>query len=245
MMPTHSYLVCAIQRSGSSLLCEALKSTQVAGYPEEYFIDAHFEQSDWAQQNGLNTRAAFVDHVLNAGTSANGMFGSKMMRNYFRPVVEGLQALDGYASLPAPALLDKLLPNLRYIWLERQDKVRQAVSWALAAQTGIYSAAQSATQTPQQAPTFDYTLIDNLYNLVLECDADWQAYFTDNQIEPFKVDYEAFVVNYEATVRDVLAFLAVEPPAEIAPPPIRRQATALNEAWVAQYRAQKWGAARA
>src|SRR4051794_33551393 len=35
--PTCSYLVCATPRSGSTLLCEALKSTGVAGVPEEYF----------------------------------------------------------------------------------------------------------------------------------------------------------------------------------------------------------------
>src|SRR6201991_2549603 len=35
--PNRSYLVCATPRSGSTLLCEALKSTGVAGRPEEYF----------------------------------------------------------------------------------------------------------------------------------------------------------------------------------------------------------------
>ncbi|MGZ5376146.1 MAG: Stf0 family sulfotransferase, partial [Solirubrobacterales bacterium] len=37
MKPARSYLVCATPRSGSTLLCEALKSTGVAGRPEEYF----------------------------------------------------------------------------------------------------------------------------------------------------------------------------------------------------------------
>src|SRR4051812_14956062 len=32
-----SYLVCATQRSGSTLLCELLKGTDVAGVPDEYF----------------------------------------------------------------------------------------------------------------------------------------------------------------------------------------------------------------
>ena len=32
-----SYLVCATPRSGSTLLCEGLKATGVAGRPEEYF----------------------------------------------------------------------------------------------------------------------------------------------------------------------------------------------------------------
>ena len=32
-----SYLVCATERSGSTLLCELLSGTGVAGRPEEYF----------------------------------------------------------------------------------------------------------------------------------------------------------------------------------------------------------------
>ncbi len=32
-----SYLVCATQRSGSTLLCELLKGTDVAGVPDEFF----------------------------------------------------------------------------------------------------------------------------------------------------------------------------------------------------------------
>ena len=37
MPATVSYLVCATPRSGSTLLCEGLKATGVAGRPEEYF----------------------------------------------------------------------------------------------------------------------------------------------------------------------------------------------------------------
>jgi trehalose 2-sulfotransferase len=35
--PVRSYLVCATPRSGSTLVCQALKGTGVAGRPEEYF----------------------------------------------------------------------------------------------------------------------------------------------------------------------------------------------------------------
>jgi LPS sulfotransferase NodH len=35
--PTLSYLICSTPRSGSTLLCEALTNTGVAGSPEEYY----------------------------------------------------------------------------------------------------------------------------------------------------------------------------------------------------------------
>ena len=37
MKPERSYLVCATPRSGSTLVCQALEETGVAGRPEEYF----------------------------------------------------------------------------------------------------------------------------------------------------------------------------------------------------------------
>ncbi|MBA2364790.1 MAG: hypothetical protein H0V86_14810, partial [Chloroflexia bacterium] len=37
MHPHTSYLICGTPRSGSFLLCEALKNTGLAGMPEEYF----------------------------------------------------------------------------------------------------------------------------------------------------------------------------------------------------------------
>src|SRR5690242_19491713 len=37
MHPCCSYLICATPRSGSTLLCEALINTDLAGRPEEYF----------------------------------------------------------------------------------------------------------------------------------------------------------------------------------------------------------------
>ncbi len=35
--PNTSYLICATPRSGSTLLCEALDNTGLAGHPKEYF----------------------------------------------------------------------------------------------------------------------------------------------------------------------------------------------------------------
>lgn len=39
MRPELSYLICATPRSGSTLLCEAMQNSGIAGCPEEYFED--------------------------------------------------------------------------------------------------------------------------------------------------------------------------------------------------------------
>lgn len=57
MNPSRWYLVCAVQHLGSSFLSETLKSTDVAGVPEEYFLA--FTEGDCARhlenkQEGAN-----------------------------------------------------------------------------------------------------------------------------------------------------------------------------------------------
>ena len=47
-----------------------------------------------------------------------------------------LAAIDSFKGLETAQLLSKAFPNIRYLWLMRQDKARQAISYQLASSTG-------------------------------------------------------------------------------------------------------------
>ena len=102
-----SYVVCATPRSGSTLLCELLKDTGVAGRPEEYFearsdtgVPPHpGDYLDNLPRTGAGIRddttpprapehssllglASYRDHLdrtFELGTTPNGVFGAKLM----------------------------------------------------------------------------------------------------------------------------------------------------------------------
>ncbi len=236
-----SYAMCAVQRSGSFLLCEALKNTGLAGTPEEYFLyhedDNSWENSWWAQEHGVESQSDYINLVLEKGTTPNGVFGTKLMWNYFPRVIRYLQQMPDYAGLDAPQLLRQLFPNLHFIWIVRQDRVRQAVSWAIAAQTDIYAAWQAEVRPPTQKPVFDFTLIDNLHELVLAGEQGWQNFFAVCGVTPFKVVYEEFVAAYEATALQILDFLHVPYSNNLSfgERKMKRQATALNDEWTQRY----------
>jgi trehalose 2-sulfotransferase len=240
-----SYAICAVQRSGSFLLCEALKNSGLAGMPEEYFLykedEGFWENGWWTQQHGVTSRRRFIDLVLAKGTTANGVFGAKLMWNYFPHVIRCLQELPEYQEMEAPQLLGTLLPNLHYIWLVRADKVRQAVSWAVAAQTDIYAAWQAEIRPPKQEPVFDFAQIDLLYNLILEGEAGWQAFFQVNKITPLRVVYEELVDSYEATALQILDYLEVTYPQNLVfgERRLKKQAAARNDEWADKYREMK------
>ena len=240
-----SYAVCAVQRSGSSLLCEALKNTGLAGVPEEYFLyhedENSWENGRWAREHGVISQPDYIRLVLEKGTTSNGVFGTKLMWNYFPYVIRYLQRLPEYAGLEAPQLLYKLFPKLHFIWIVRDDKVRQAVSWAVAAQTGIYAAWQVENNPPVQEPKFDFVLIDNLHRLILEGEQGWQNFFAACGVTPFKVVYEELVATYETTALEILDYLHVPYPDNLVfgKRKMKKQATTLNDEWTQKYRAMK------
>jgi LPS sulfotransferase NodH len=173
--PDISYVICAVQRSGSFLLCEALKNTGLAGNPEEYFLNGEgWEDRWWARQHGVTSRSDYLHLVHEKGTSPNGVFGTKIRWNYFQTMLKSLRVLPDYREMEAPQLMAAVFPNVHYIWITRRDKVRQAVSWAKAAQTDIYAVSKGKMPEPKHEPEFDFAFIDQLYQLVLEGETGWR-----------------------------------------------------------------------
>src|ERR1041384_2279142 len=107
MKPKISYVICAVQRSGSFLLCEALNNTGLAGVPEEYFLNNEegWEDGTWARQHGVKTRPDYLNLVFEKGTTSNGVFGAKVMWNYFHDMLKRLRELPQYQDLDAPQLM--------------------------------------------------------------------------------------------------------------------------------------------
>ena len=165
MTPELCYLVCATPRSGSTLLCELLEQTGVAGRPDEYFEALRHsgvprrphEYFDPELHPDIVDRLAFREMpdrpptpnplwapdtydrylawALEEGTTPNGVFGAKIMWGYLEDFVALMRRVEGFAELPVPEVLDWAFPGLRYVRITRRDKARQAVSLWKAVQT--------------------------------------------------------------------------------------------------------------
>ena len=238
MKPHISYVICAVQRSGSFLLCEALKNTGLAGMPEEYFLNGEgWEDGWWAHQHGVRSRSDYLHLVFEKGTTPNGVFGTKIMWNYFHTMLKSLQELPEYRTMETNPLMAALFPNVHYIWIIRRDKVRQAVSWAKAGQTDVYALSNGEAPKPKKEPTFDFEFIDQLYNLILEGEAGWGNFFEAGGVQPFRVVYEELVEAYEPTALRILEYLNIPYPKDLVfgERRLQKQADGLNEAWAEKY----------
>jgi LPS sulfotransferase NodH len=173
MAPRTSYLVCATPRSGSTLVCQALAETGVAGRPEEYFealrhsgrprrpeeyflgvedqsIRDHLGErsigGEPTPRSPLWSRTAYdryLDWTFEAGTTPNGVFGAKLMWGYFGDFVSLLRNVPAYRDLPLADLLPAVFPDVTFVRVIRANKLRQAVSLWKAVQTATWREDQS------------------------------------------------------------------------------------------------------
>lgn len=179
MSPERSYLVCSTPRSGSTLVCQALAQSGVAGRPEEYFealrhsgrprkpeeyftgvtdtsiLDHLTERvvgDDPPQRSPLWSRTAYdryLEWVFAAGTTDNGVFGAKLMWGYLGDFVSLLRNVAAYRDVPLADLLPTVFPDVQFVRVIRANKVRQAVSLWKAVQTAAWSESHDA---PKEAP---------------------------------------------------------------------------------------------
>ncbi|HLJ69544.1 MAG TPA: Stf0 family sulfotransferase [Chloroflexota bacterium] len=233
-----SYFVCFTSRSGSTLLCEALSSTGVAGRPEEYFNigqgDDPAKEPPWKAALLTKPLAEYIPIACEFGTTPNGVFGSKLHLWHLQAMETGLAGTqEGDGRLLAERLRE-VFPNPRYIWITRRDKVRQAVSAFKGKQSRAWTSRAAGAKRPL---AFNFPLVEASLRQMVREEAAWAQFFTDSGIVPYTVIYEDLVRDYEATLRGVLDFLDIPlPEGFVFPAPrLRKQADALSEIWVRRY----------
>ena len=271
--PSHSYLICTTPRSGSTLLCEQLIATGSAGVPDEYFQQLRSTGMPMTPRDYLrgvagdivpteNREGELVQHELfdphrfcdfeeylqwvrDTATTPNGAFGAKLMWPYFAGLVDGLTTVPGCHATESPHdLLARVFPGLRYVWLRRMDKVRQAVSLWRAIQTWNWrtDAKAAGGDGGQAKPDLRYSFeaIDHLRRQLVASDRAWEIYFEAAGLEPLTLRYEDFSHDLHATVTRILRHVGVTYPAEAdyGVPGTARQADALSERWVSDFRAE-------
>jgi LPS sulfotransferase NodH len=96
------------------------------------------------------------------------------------------------------------------VWLRREDKLRQAISWWRAAATGEY--ALTPGNSPVPPPAFDRDAIERLIRYAEWCDDGWRRWFPAHQIQPLEIEHEDLVTDPDEAMRDVATFLDIAVP---------------------------------
>ncbi len=191
----------------------------------------------WEERWGTPSRIAYLQRVLSQKTAVNGVFGTVVMWSYFERMLQLLQEIPRYKNLNGAQLLAAVFNEPKYIWMRRRNHVEQAVSWAIACQTGAWTQKAEEKSLPRAVPKFDFKVIDEWCNRIAAHDEGWANYFRENQIEPLILFYEDVVASHRTAAEHVLEFLElpIPPSLEIPPPAVEKQATRISEDWAARY----------
>ena len=239
-----SYAVCTNPRSGSWLLCDGLASTSIAGNPREWFnnTEERAQRSQWdISQFSRPIYSLYIDHVRELATTPNGVLGIKLHYYQFAELPSKLSGLDEYRHLSSAELLPLLFPHLRYVWLRRRDKVRQAISYYRAHKTQAWWSVDGATATEGQGQEteieFDPLAIERIEKVLLENDSAWEQHFKGIRACPFEIFYEDLVADYSGSIRQILSWLDIAGAKAvwIQEPRLKRQSDTRTEEWLTRY----------
>jgi LPS sulfotransferase NodH len=156
-------------------------------------------------------------------------------------VLEKLGQLPRFAGLDRAEAFGALFPNLHVLRLTRRDRVGQAVSWARAAQDGVWVVSDTEVAAPASEPAYTYDFVAGLEGLLVEGERGWPELCAEMRVTPFEIVYEELVdpSTYEPTIRAVLSHLGIDNDGiEIPAPRTHQQADAVNRDWVKRYRTE-------
>ena len=181
----------------------------------------------------------YLRRILRQGTTGNAIFGAKIMWGHLHDFLDLLTGnADATPSRRIDACLRSIFRDLKYIYVTRENKLRQAVSLWKAIQTQQWRLdAHTHAAKGGRVPVFHFEAIDYLRRRLVEQDLAWRRFFAEAEIAPLALSYEQFASNLPATLMQVAEFLGVK---EIqsngfAEPSLIRQADNQSEDFVAMY----------
>ena len=199
--PKNSYCILSTPRSGSTMFCDALASTGLAGFPKEHLR----EPSIALEQHGNFDSERYIRAIKSLHTSPNSVFGTKLISHFIERYIfltEGkLNPLDYFDN---------------FIYLVRQDKVAQAVSLFMAQKSGVWkiSKAEKLSEYRDKVDNKDITNDDlqqvhRLHDRLLKEEKYLEQLCDRHNIQPLVVNYEDLTADLHGNIAKVLRYLNI------------------------------------
>ncbi|MGY4708731.1 trehalose 2-sulfotransferase [Mycolicibacterium sp. CBM1] len=252
-----AYLVLASQRSGSTLLVESMRSTGMAGQPEEFFqylpaTSRAPQPREWFAGMDdesilslldpfdpgtpvLTPAAIWREYIQTIGRTPNGIWGGKLMWNQTPVLLNRAKDLpDRSGDGLRAAIRDVIGEEPLFIHVHRPDVIAQAVSFWRAVQTGVWRGRPDPIR--DQRAVYHPGAIAHIVTMLRGQESGWRGWFAEEGIEPIEVPYPMLWQNVPQVVGMILEELGLEPDPTAAPA-LERQADQRSFEWVERYRA--------
>jgi LPS sulfotransferase NodH len=237
-VPGTSYLIMMSPRCGSNLLCTHLEKIGF-GKPIEAFHFNHRRMKErYHWDIDFDDPAAYMKTAINY-QMVEGVLGMKTNWSQFETFLETAHKLsDPFdPTIRDDELTEALLPNAAYILMKRRQKVKQAISYSKAMQTGIWMEKKNQDESYKEyvlPPIYDREHIESCLDELLAFDVCWENYLARHNLNYLEVWYEDLVKDFERKMLEIYAFLGIKKDSPL-PPLLKRQADAASEEWYRRF----------
>lgn len=209
-------------RTGSTLLCEYLRGTGLAGNPVD-FCSPHAELFIPNCKYQKPMTKEFMETLIKEYSTHNDVFGCKLQYMQYKEFIKD-------------NTLESLFPiSPIKIYLTRKDKIKQTISIIKASTSGQWYSFQEARSHPLQ---YNKSFIEQTMNHFLQQELELQSYFERNNFETLNITYEELIQNPKKVVTNVLDYIGIEYPKdlELINPKVSKQADVINDEWEIKYK---------
>lgn len=216
--PARTVIIGSTGRSGSHMLGHYMRDTGAFGFPLEYLHPGNIRE--WRKILGTSSVTDTLTELQRRRTSPNGVFGIKI--HYWQ-----MRAVGGFSAI------QEILSRPVFVLIRRRNVLAQAVSFAIAQQTGVWIEGQKATGEA----AYDAGLIDKCLRSILMDTAAWQYTLSVSGARWMEVVFEEVISDPALTVKEIASFSGVELDDEILPkaPSTKPQRTSISDEWARKF----------
>jgi LPS sulfotransferase NodH len=228
------YIICSTPRSGSTLLGFLLRECGMMGVPHEYLhpnvhLPALARRCQPVAPDGSVDFDAYFGWLRRRRSTANGVFGLKTHWRHVAPLLH----ISPVARWIEGALL---------IRMRRRDVIRQAISYYVAEETGVWSVVDASAAAAIPAPEYDGPLIEKYLLMLLEEDAGWSRFLSGKKLSALEVWYEDLIAAPDPVCRSVCRHVGVDVPFafafDLAAVSLKRLSSPHAEDWKRRFSAE-------
>jgi len=236
----HLLFICTTPRTGSSMLRGDIRGTRAMGDPREWFNLSrgrryHQSISQWGVKNG--DLDAYLEAIKEHTATRNGVVGVKIFELHLSQLVRKGMLPKGPGRLRA--LAERFgTPDPVIITLTRNNKLRQAVSFTRAKQTGKWGTQGEAKQKDK----YDRKAVEADLMELIERENRWDRELEASGYVPnLSLIYEVLQQEREETLLRIARDLELPDPEgivagrDVEENRLERQADQRTEAWVNKF----------
>jgi LPS sulfotransferase NodH len=219
--PKKVLTIASSYRCGSTYVSQSLWSDGRFGAPFEYFnFEKHMEFM--IARLGVDDNDEYIRKLMGLRTSSNQVFGVKAHYHHFE------------AMLAKSAVWREYLGRMHFVYVNRNDKIAQAVSMCKAIQTNAWVSFERAREAPL---FYSRELIEQCLREVMSQTEGWWRWFRARNIRPYVVNYEEFVEDVTSHIERISVWFGVE--GDIAKavtiPLVEKQFDRINREWIDRF----------